>query len=39
MLGARATGRLSEGTLRRALGIALLVIAAAFLVELALRSG
>jgi uncharacterized protein len=37
-LGARFTGRLSEGTLRRAIGAALLVIAAAFLVELLVGS-
>ena len=35
-LGARVTGRLAETTLRRAIGVALLVIAAAFGVELAL---
>ena len=35
-LGAQATGRLSELALRRALGIALLIIAAAFVVEIAL---
>ena len=34
-LGARFTGRLSEETLRRAIGVALLVIAAAFAVDLA----
>jgi hypothetical protein len=33
-LGARFTGRLSEETLRRAIGIALLTISAAFVVEL-----
>jgi uncharacterized protein len=37
-LGARFTGRLSEGSLRRAIGAALLVIAAAFLVELLVGS-
>jgi uncharacterized protein len=36
-LGARLTGGLSELALRRAIGVALLVIAAAFVVELALR--
>ena len=36
-LGARFTGRLSEQTLRRAIGVALLVIAAAFGVELVVR--
>ena len=36
-LGARATGRFSEETLRRAVGVALLVVAGAFAVELALR--
>jgi uncharacterized protein len=35
-LGARLTGRISEETIRRALGIALLAIAAAFLIEAAL---
>ena len=35
-LGARLTGRASETTLRRALGFALLAIAAAFVVEVAL---
>ena len=35
-LGARATGRLSEETLRRAIGVALLAIALAFAVEAAL---
>ena len=35
-LGARLTGRLSEETLRRAIGVALLLIAAAFAVEAAL---
>ena len=35
-LGAQATGRFSEAGLRRALGVALLVIAAAFVVEIAL---
>jgi hypothetical protein len=34
-LGARATGRMSETTLRRAIGIALLAIAAAFAIEVA----
>ena len=37
VLGARTTGRLSEETLRRALGVALLVIAATFVVEVVLR--
>jgi uncharacterized protein len=37
-LGAQFTGRLSERTLRRAIGVALLVIAAAFAVELAARA-
>jgi uncharacterized membrane protein YfcA len=37
-LGARFTGRLSEGTLRRAIGVALLVIAAAFAVEAIVRA-
>jgi uncharacterized membrane protein YfcA len=37
ILGARATGRLSELALRRALGVALLVIAASFVVELIVR--
>jgi len=32
-LGARATGRLSEETLRRAIGVALLAIAVAFALE------
>jgi uncharacterized membrane protein YfcA len=32
-LGAKVTGRISEETLRRAIGLALIVIAAAFLVE------
>jgi uncharacterized membrane protein YfcA len=32
-LGAKVTGRISEETLRRAIGLALLVIAAAFVVE------
>jgi uncharacterized protein len=36
-LGARFTGRLSDATLRRAIGATLLVIAAAFAVELVLR--
>jgi uncharacterized membrane protein YfcA len=36
-LGARATGRLEEETLRRAVGVALLLVSAAFAVELALR--
>ncbi len=36
-LGARVTGRLSEDVLRRAIGVALLAIAAAFAVETALR--
>jgi uncharacterized membrane protein YfcA len=36
-LGARLTGGLSEQTLRRAIGVALVVIAVAFVVELALR--
>ncbi len=36
-LGARVTGRVSEETLRRAIGIALLAIACAFVLELALR--
>jgi uncharacterized protein len=36
-LGARFTGRLSEGTLRRAIGVALIVIAAAFAVDLVAR--
>jgi uncharacterized protein len=36
-LGARATGRLSEITLRRAIGAALLLVAAAFVAEVALR--
>ena len=36
-LGARLTGRASEETLRRAIGIALLAVAAAFAVEAALR--
>jgi uncharacterized protein len=36
-LGARFTGRLSEGTLRRAIGVALLVIAAVFAVGLVVR--
>jgi uncharacterized membrane protein YfcA len=35
-LGARLTGRISEETLRRAIGVALLAIAVAFLVEVAL---
>jgi uncharacterized protein len=35
-LGARATSRLSEVTLRRAIGVALLLVAAAFAVEVAL---
>ena len=35
-LGTRLTGRASETTLRRALGVALLAIAAAFVVEIAL---
>jgi uncharacterized protein len=35
-LGARATGRISEEALRRAIGAALIVIAAAFAVEVAL---
>jgi len=35
-LGARVTGRISEETLRRAIGVALLAIAAAFAVEVAL---
>jgi uncharacterized protein len=35
-LGARATGRFSEGALRRAIGVALLLVAAAFAVEAAL---
>jgi uncharacterized protein len=35
-LGAKATGRFSEAGLRRALGVALVVIAAAFVVEVAL---
>src|SRR5262249_40223758 len=35
-MGAKATGRFSEAGLRRALGVALLVIAAAFVVEIAL---
>ena len=35
-LGARVTGRLSEETLRRAIGAAVLVIAAAFAVDVAL---
>ena len=34
-LGARATGRFSEGALRRAIGVALLVVAGAFAVEAA----
>jgi len=34
-LGARVTGRLSETTLRRAIGVTLLAIAAAFVLELA----
>ena len=33
--GARLTGRIAEETLRRAIGVALLVIAATFLVEVA----
>jgi uncharacterized membrane protein YfcA len=37
MLGARMTGRLSEDTLKRALGVALLLIAATFVVEIAVR--
>ena len=37
VLGARTTGRLSEETLRRALGVALLAIAATFVVEIAVR--
>jgi uncharacterized membrane protein YfcA len=37
-LGARATGRFSEGALRRAIGVALLIVAAAFAVEVALSS-
>jgi len=36
-LGARVTGRLSEEAVKRALGIALLVIAASFVVEIATR--
>jgi uncharacterized membrane protein YfcA len=36
-LGARFTGRLAEETLRRAIGVALLVIAAVFAVELIVR--
>jgi uncharacterized membrane protein YfcA len=36
-LGANVTGRLDEETLRRAVGVALLFVAAAFAVELALR--
>ena len=36
-LGARVTGRLEEETLRRAVGVALLLVAAAFAVELAVR--
>jgi uncharacterized membrane protein YfcA len=36
-LGAHVTGRLEEETLRRAVGVALLVVSAAFAVELALR--
>lgn len=36
-LGARATGRIAEETLRRAVGLALLAVAAAFVLELALR--
>jgi uncharacterized membrane protein YfcA len=36
-LGARFSGRLSEATLRRAIGAALLVIAATFVVELVFR--
>jgi uncharacterized membrane protein YfcA len=36
-LGARATGRLSELALRRAIGAALLLVATAFAVEVALR--
>jgi len=36
-LGARMTGRFSEVTLRRAIGVSLLVVAAAFAVEVALR--
>jgi uncharacterized protein len=35
-LGARATGRFSEDALRRAIGVALLVVAAAFALEVAL---
>jgi uncharacterized membrane protein YfcA len=35
-LGARVTGRIAEETLRRAIGVALLAIAAAFVVEVAL---
>jgi hypothetical protein len=38
-LGARLTGRLEEETLRRAVGVALLAVAAAFAVELAVRWG
>jgi uncharacterized protein len=37
-LGARFTGRLSEAALRRAIGVALVVIAAAFAVEVIARS-
>ena len=37
ILGARTTGRLSEQALRRALGVALLVIAATFVVEIIVR--
>jgi uncharacterized membrane protein YfcA len=37
-LGARFTGRLSETALRRAIGVALLVIAAAFALELTARA-
>ena len=36
-LGARVTGRLEEETLRRAIGVALLAVAAAFAVEVAVR--
>jgi uncharacterized protein len=39
ILGARVTGRMSEDTLRRALGVALLVIALAFAIEVGFRLG
>jgi uncharacterized protein len=37
ILGARVTGRLSEDTLKRALGVALIAIAVSFVVEIAVR--